>query len=152
MSKSRYLAAPRLLTEPELLLAVSNIAGIGTGFQNAVDQIERLLVESELCTGLVVLEKRGALTFPLAGSGGPIQRATPQTILSRPVKVGTRSIQVVFLSVAASSRRSRIAVNFVTEQIGQLLVRDLARQCGPRNGSFERHQEDCSFGWYRSHA
>ncbi len=123
MSTSGHVATPSRVSGPELLLAVNEVSGIDSGFRDAVNHVERLLVESGFWTGLVVLEKRGAAIFPLAASGGPIKRATPQTVLSRPVNAGNRNIHLVSLADVVSSRRSRVALSFVTELIGKLLVR-----------------------------
>jgi len=117
-------ASIRPAREPELLLAVSSIASSGASLQDAVDWIERLLVDSGVCTGVVVLEKRGMASFPLAGNGGALPDSLGGTILSRTIKAGPRNVQVVLLSANPDARKSAVLAEFPAEQISTLVERD----------------------------
>jgi hypothetical protein len=107
-------------------------------------------VASGAFIGLVVVERRGAVALPLAGNGGPIHRGTPLTVLSTTAHAGMRNIQVLFLRHAALGRMSRIAVDFVTEQISTLLTREVRRRASW--SGFEQGSGYAVFGRERSHA
>lgn len=112
------------INEPELLLDIGTVTSASISFREAVERIERLLARTGAYTGLIVLEKRGEASFPLAGRGGRVRRPSQETILSRPVRAETRNLQVLLFSANPDGRGSGILADFLAEQIGALLTRD----------------------------
>jgi hypothetical protein len=112
----------------EALIAVSEIANSRIGFSAAVERIERVLVGSGPCTGLVVLEKRGNASFPLAGNGGPLYRSRSDAIYSRSVRLAMRDLKIVLFVRAAGGRRLHVLADFVAEQVAAVARRFDSRE------------------------
>lgn len=110
-------------SEPELLLALRAIVSSGAEFSEAIEQIERRLVEAGVCSGLVVLEVRCRASFPIAGTGGRVPSRLSGSIVSRDVRAATRNVRVVFLRNGGSTRRITWFADFVAEQLSELLMR-----------------------------
>jgi len=111
-------------SEPELLLALNAVASSGAEFSNAVEQIERLLVEAGVCIGLLILEVRHNASFPIAGTGGPVPRRLLHSVVSKSVRAGTRNVQLLFLPKRGSTGQLTRLADFVAEQVSELLLRD----------------------------
>jgi hypothetical protein len=105
------------------LLAVGAIANSRNSFVAAVQKIERTLVDAGLSTGLVVLEKRGLASFPLAGNGGPAYRSPSDAIYSRSIRLATRHLKIILFVRTGRGRHLHFLADFVAEQLASLAKR-----------------------------